>query len=54
MNEVLAAIVMKSSVVWNVTLHSPSESLVAAHADFLLASFFSPEDGGDIHLRNVC
>jgi hypothetical protein len=54
--EVLTDVVMKSSVFWDITLCSPCRALLATHflAGFLLGSFFDPEDGGDMLLRNVC
>jgi hypothetical protein len=40
---------MKSSISWDIVLHSPFKD----SAGFLLGSFFDPEDGGDIFLQNV-
>jgi hypothetical protein len=59
--EVLTAVVMKSTIFWDITPCSPlsvnqSESGWQAelfHAGFLLGLFFGPEDGGDMFLRNI-
>jgi hypothetical protein len=50
--DVLAVVVMKISVFWDITLCS---LLLATcfHASFLLGLFSDTEDGGDIFLRNV-
>jgi hypothetical protein len=48
--EVLSAVVMKSSIFWDI-----SQALLGTcfQAGFLLGSFFDPEDGGDMFFRNV-
>jgi hypothetical protein len=60
--EVLAAVVMKTSIIWDIKPCSPSkvyrhfgEILLATcfHSDFLLGLFLHPEDGGDMFLRKV-
>jgi hypothetical protein len=63
---VLTAVVMKSSVFWDITLcrnksppssgqkNKPSKKLAGKYAGFLLGLFLSPEDGGDMFRRNVC
>jgi hypothetical protein len=52
--EVLTAVVMKSSVFWDITLCSPVEAVkhMLSHR-FLLGLVFGPEDGGEMFLRNV-
>jgi hypothetical protein len=61
-SEVLSAVVMKTSIFYDLTPCSPLQEHVASiirvgdylhHASFLLGSFFHPEDGGDKFLRNV-
>jgi hypothetical protein len=53
--EVLTAVVMKSTIFWDITLCSPLKvNRRCFHAVFLLSLFFDPEDGGDMFLRNVC
>jgi hypothetical protein len=52
---------MKSTIFSDITPYSPLEVSPASRtlpatffqAGFLLASFFDPEDGGDIFVRNV-
>jgi hypothetical protein len=63
--EVLTAVIMKSTIFWDITPCRPlsqptfrrkiSIALIAScfHADFFLDLFFYPEDGGDMFLRNV-
>jgi hypothetical protein len=56
--EVLTAVIMKSSVLWDITLCRPLEVKLSCachllHTGFLLGFFFDPEDGGDMFLRNV-
>jgi hypothetical protein len=66
--EVLTAVVMKSSVFWDITPCNPlkinrhfggtfrlhvGSACYPLHAGFLLGIFFDPEDGGDMFLRNV-
>jgi hypothetical protein len=48
--EVLTAVVMKSSIFWDIT---PCNRATYFHAGFLLGLFFDPEHGGDMFLRNV-
>jgi hypothetical protein len=55
--EVLTAVVMKNTILWDITPCSPLKvNLLLAtclHAGFLLGLFFGPENGGDMFLRNV-
>jgi hypothetical protein len=59
--EVLTAVVMKSTIFWDITPCSPLkvnrrfEALFATcfHTGLLLCLFFEPEDRGNIFLRNV-
>jgi hypothetical protein len=62
--EVLTAVAMKSSIFWDITPYGPlkvyrrcgeakSSACYPLHARFLLGSFFDPEDGGEMFLRNV-
>jgi hypothetical protein len=46
--EVLTAVVMKSTVFWDMTPCSPLKL-----SDILFGLFFDPEDRGDMFLRNV-
>jgi hypothetical protein len=66
--KILTAVIMQSSVFWDVTPCSPLEvnrhfrgtagskfnnqACYLFHAGFLLSLFFDPEGGGDISLRN--
>jgi hypothetical protein len=50
--EVLTAVIMKSTIFWDVTPCSPLK-VNLLHAGFLLGLFFDPEDRGDVILRNV-
>jgi hypothetical protein len=59
--EVLTAVVMKSSICWDITPCSPlkvnrrfgGSACNLLHAAFLPDLFFDPEDGSDMHLRNL-
>jgi hypothetical protein len=67
--EVLTAVVMKSSIFWDMTpcsllsvnrrfvgtylLHLQSSAWYLLHSCFLLGLFFYPEDGGDMFLRSI-
>jgi hypothetical protein len=56
--EVLTAMVMKSSIFWDLMIRMNSSlhrALLATyfHAGFLHGIFFYPEDGGDMFFRNV-
>jgi hypothetical protein len=52
--EVLTAVVMKSSIFWEIVLYSPLEvnelACYLLHAGFLFGLFFNPEDGGEMFL----
>jgi hypothetical protein len=47
--EVLTAVVMKSTIFWDIKPCSP----LSVNRRFLLNLFLDPEDGGDVFLRNV-
>jgi hypothetical protein len=49
--EVLTAVVIKTSIIWDI-MHNVKHCCLL-HAGFLLGLFFDPEYGGDIFLRNV-
>jgi hypothetical protein len=57
--EILTAVVMKSSIFWDIRPCSPLKikrrfgGTCRIHAGFLLGLFFDPEYGGDLFLRNV-
>jgi hypothetical protein len=67
--EVLAAVVMKNSIFWDVTpcsplkvsrrfggtyhLHLQGQLAICFHAGFFVGLFFGPEDGGNMFLLNV-
>jgi hypothetical protein len=52
--EVLAAVVMKNSLFWDIKLCSPLKfNQEPASSCFLLGLFFDPENGWDMFLRNV-
>jgi hypothetical protein len=57
--EVLTAVVMKSTIFWDITPCSPLKdnrgALLATsfRAGFFPGLLFGPEDGGDMFLRNV-
>jgi hypothetical protein len=54
--EVLTAVVMNNSILWDITSCGPYRTLLATcfHSGYLLGLFSDPEDGGDISLRKAC
>jgi hypothetical protein len=50
--EVLIAVIMKSSVFWDIMSSRPFKT-TQLYAGFLLGLFFDSENGGDIFLINV-
>jgi hypothetical protein len=60
--EVLTAVVIKSSIFWDIKPYSPliaeqvtnrSSTFYLLHAGFSLGLFFDPEESSDTFLRNV-
>jgi hypothetical protein len=51
--EVLTAVVMKSTILWDKKYAEQETSVKTGATCFLLNLFFDPEDGGDIFFRNV-
>jgi hypothetical protein len=52
--EVLRAVAVKSSIFWDISVVSCKALLATCfHAGFLFVSFFDPDDGDDMFLRNV-
>jgi hypothetical protein len=52
--EVLTAVVIKSSVFWDIMQRNPLALFATCfQAGYLLGLFFESEDGGDMFLRNV-
>jgi hypothetical protein len=51
--EVLIAVVMKSTISWDIMPCSLLNDTTCFHAGFLLGLFFYLEDGGDMLLQNV-